>query len=50
MSGTLRIALIGGGIGGLTAARALALRGFEVRVFEQSDELTEVGAGVQVTP
>ncbi|MES1155598.1 MAG: FAD-dependent monooxygenase, partial [Pseudorhodoplanes sp.] len=37
-------------IGGLTAARALALRGFEVRVFEQSDELKEVGAGVQVTP
>lgn len=50
MSGTRRIALIGGGIGGLAAARALALRGFEVRVFEQSDELKEVGAGVQVTP
>ena len=50
MSGTKRIALIGAGIGGLAAARALALRGFEVRVFEQSDELKEVGAGVQVTP
>ena len=50
MSGTQRIALIGAGIGGLTAARALALRGFEARVFEQSDELKEVGAGVQVTP
>jgi salicylate hydroxylase len=50
MSGTKRIALIGAGIGGLTAARAFALRGFEVRVFEQSDELKEVGAGVQVAP
>lgn len=50
MSGKKRIALIGAGIGGLTAARALALRGFEVRVFEQSDELKEVGAGIQVAP
>jgi salicylate hydroxylase len=50
MSGTKRVALIGAGIGGLTAARALALRGFEVRVFEQSDELKEVGAGIQVAP
>ena len=46
MGGRKRIALIGAGIGGLTAARALALRGFEVRVFEQSDELKEVGAGI----
>ncbi len=50
MSRQKRIALIGAGIGGLTAARALALRGFEVRVFEQSDELKEVGAGIQVAP
>src|SRR5436190_12446185 len=50
MSGKMRIALIGAGIGGLTAARALALRGFEVRVFEHSDELKEVGAGIQVAP
>jgi len=50
MSGQKRIALIGAGIGGLTAARALALRGFDVRVFEQSDELKEVGAGIQVAP
>ncbi len=50
MTGRKRVALIGAGIGGLTAARALALRGFEVRVFEQSDELKEVGAGIQVAP
>jgi len=31
---TARIALIGGGIGGLPAARALLRRGFEVRVYE----------------
>ncbi len=50
MSGQKRIALIGAGIGGLTAARALSLRGFAVRVFEQADELKDVGAGIQVAP
>lgn len=50
MSRQKRIALIGAGIGGLTAARALALRGFEVRVFEQSDALREIGAGIQMAP
>jgi 2-polyprenyl-6-methoxyphenol hydroxylase-like FAD-dependent oxidoreductase len=45
-----RIALIGGGIGGLTAAIALHRRGFEPVVFEQASELKEVGAGIQITP
>jgi cation diffusion facilitator CzcD-associated flavoprotein CzcO len=30
----LRVAVIGGGISGLTAAKALLLRGFEARVYE----------------
>ena len=41
-----RIALIGGGIGGLTAAHALLRRGFEVSVHEAAPELREIGAGV----
>jgi len=46
----LRIAVIGGGIGGLTAARALLSRGFEVHVYESSPELKEIGAGVALGP
>ncbi|WP_088625392.1 FAD-dependent monooxygenase [Oceanicola sp. 22II-s10i] len=49
LSGT-HIAIIGAGIGGLAAARALALRGAEVRVLEQAAEIREVGAGLQVSP
>ena len=45
-----RIALIGGGIGGLAAALALTRRGFRPRVYEQSSEIKEIGAGIQVTP
>jgi len=45
-----RVAVIGGGIGGLTAARALLRRGFEVRVYESSPELKEIGAGVALGP
>ncbi|MER2606651.1 MAG: FAD-dependent oxidoreductase, partial [Siculibacillus sp.] len=49
MSGrTLLIA--GGGIGGLTAALALARRGHAVTVIEQASELAEVGAGIQLSP
>jgi 2-polyprenyl-6-methoxyphenol hydroxylase-like FAD-dependent oxidoreductase len=40
----------GGGIGGLVAAFALARQGFAVRVFEQSPEFREVGAGIQLGP
>jgi len=45
-----RIALIGGGIGGLTAAHALLRRGFEVSVHEAAPELKEIGAGVALGP
>jgi len=49
-SGPLRIAVIGGGIGGLTAALALLQSGFEVEVYEQAPELTEVGGGINMAP
>jgi salicylate hydroxylase len=44
------VAIIGGGIGGLTAALAFAQQGATVTVFEQAPALTEVGAGLQITP
>ena len=44
------IAVIGAGIGGLAAAVALAQRGARVALFEQAAALTEVGAGLQVSP
>jgi 2-polyprenyl-6-methoxyphenol hydroxylase-like FAD-dependent oxidoreductase len=46
----MRIAIIGGGIGGLTAALALRQFGFEPRVFEQAPELLEVGAAILMWP
>jgi salicylate hydroxylase len=45
----MRIAVVGAGIGGLTAALALLRRGFEVDVYEQAPELKEVGAGLQLS-
>jgi salicylate hydroxylase len=41
-----RVAIIGGGIGGLTAAGALRRAGVEVSVHEAAGELKEIGAGV----
>jgi salicylate hydroxylase len=43
------IAIVGGGIGGLTAALALLRRGIDVDVYEQAPELRELGAGVQIS-
>lgn len=45
-----RIAIVGAGIGGLTLAVALAEAGARAVVFEQAQRLTEVGAGVQLSP
>lgn len=45
-----KIVIAGAGIGGLCAAIALAKRGFEVAVYEQSLQLGEVGAGLQLSP
>jgi 2-polyprenyl-6-methoxyphenol hydroxylase-like FAD-dependent oxidoreductase len=46
----MRIAIIGGGIGGLTVALALRQFGFEPEVFEQAPELLEVGAAIIMWP
>jgi 2-polyprenyl-6-methoxyphenol hydroxylase-like FAD-dependent oxidoreductase len=45
-----KISIIGGGIGGLTAAIALQQRGFEVTVHEAAPEIKAVGAGLWVAP
>ena len=46
----LRAAVVGGGLGGMAAAVALARAGIDVRVYEQAQQLTEVGAGVSLAP
>ena len=45
-----QITVLGGGIAGLAAARALAMRGAGVTVLERAAAITEVGAGIQVSP
>lgn len=44
------IVIAGAGIAGLTAALALAARGFPTRIFERSQHLQETGAGLQLSP
>ena len=47
---SLRVAIVGGGLGGLAAALFLRRAGIEVTVVEQMAELREVGAGIVVAP
>jgi salicylate hydroxylase len=49
-SDKLSVGVVGGGIGGLSAALSLLDAGFDVHVYEQAPALGEVGAGVQVSP
>ena len=44
-----KILIVGAGLGGLTAALALVRRGFTVEVYEQAQQLREVGAGLQLS-
>ena len=46
----MKIVIVGGGIGGLTAALALHDLGINVEVYEQSHELRELGVGINILP
>jgi len=46
----MRIAIVGGGLGGLAAALFLRKAGLDATVYEQVPELREVGAGIVVSP
>ena len=44
-----KILIAGAGIGGLTAASCLMKAGFDVEIYEQAPELSEIGAGIQLS-
>ncbi|MGW0769199.1 FAD-dependent oxidoreductase [Streptomyces sp. NPDC002676] len=44
------VLVVGGGIGGLSTAFALARQGVRVRVLERAKEFGEAGAGLQIAP
>ncbi|MCT7355206.1 NAD(P)-binding protein, partial [Streptomyces sp. 15-116A] len=50
MADVKRAVVIGGGIGGLTAAAALHLRGVKVTVLERAGSLEPVGAAISLAP
>jgi salicylate hydroxylase len=47
---TRTVLIAGAGIGGLTAALAIAQKGFRVAIFDQAQRLEEIGAGIQLSP
>src|SRR5258708_15282203 len=49
MSTSKRVVGVGAGIGGVTAPLALLKRGIDVQVYEPSNQLKEVGAGIQIS-
>jgi 2-polyprenyl-6-methoxyphenol hydroxylase-like FAD-dependent oxidoreductase len=50
MTADVPILIIGGGIGGMTTALALARAGFAAHIVEQSPAFGEIGAGIQLAP
>lgn len=46
----IKVAIIGGGYGGASAALALGNLGMDVKVYEQAEGITEVGAGIGLRP
>ncbi|MBD3886898.1 FAD-dependent monooxygenase [Phormidium tenue FACHB-886] len=47
---SLKVAVIGAGLGGLSTAIALLKQGFEVQVYERAQSLRPVGAGLTLLP
>jgi salicylate hydroxylase len=48
--GNGHVLIVGAGIGGLACALALARRGFTSTIFERAPRLSEIGAGMQISP
>jgi salicylate hydroxylase len=46
----MKVTVIGGGIGGLSAALQLLQVGLDVHVYEQAPHIAEIGAGIQISP
>mgnify|MGYP002628760948 CR=1 FL=1 len=46
----MKIAIVGGGIGGLATALAMTQAGFSVTVYERSAQLVDLGAGITLAP
>ena len=46
----MKIAIVGGGIGGLASALALTQAGFAVEVYERTPQLVDLGAGITLSP
>lgn len=46
----MKAIIVGGGIGGLTAALMLKARGFEAEIYEQSSQIRELGVGINTLP
>ncbi|MFF4259861.1 FAD-dependent oxidoreductase [Streptomyces sp. NPDC001663] len=47
---SLEVVIVGGGLGGMTAALSLRQRGLKVTVLEQAPQIGEIGAGIQTAP
>ena len=50
MANTPSVAVVGGGIGGVTAALLLQKAGYECHVYEKSSEIARIGAGINLYP
>jgi 2-polyprenyl-6-methoxyphenol hydroxylase-like FAD-dependent oxidoreductase len=46
----MKVAIIGGGIGGLSAALQLSRFGIDVHVYEQASQMRQIGAGIRISP
>src|ERR1700753_556200 len=47
---SLRVGIVGAGIGGLAAAIAISRTGCSVTILEQGSDIGEIGAGIQLHP